>query len=41
MYVVDVIFLGVDGVKFVDVNDDGRFDVVIGWEEGGLIRFYF
>ena len=29
--------VGADGVRLADVNDDGLFDVITGWEEGGAI----
>ncbi len=32
---------GADGVKLIDVNTDGRPDVVTAWEEGGTIRVYY
>jgi hypothetical protein len=32
---------GAGGVKLVDVNTDGRPDIVTGWEQGGLVRAYF
>ena len=31
---------GADGVRPLDVNRDGRLDLVTGWEEGGIIRVY-
>lgn len=31
---------GADGVKFGDLNNDGRLDIVTGWEEGGEVRVY-
>ncbi len=31
---------GADGVRLVDVNDDGLADITTGWEEGGVIRVY-
>jgi len=31
---------GADGVRLADVNDDGRLDIVTGWEEGGVVRVY-
>tara|TARA_R110002049_G_scaffold4601_5_gene32422 strand:+ start:602808 stop:604097 length:1290 start_codon:yes stop_codon:yes gene_type:complete len=31
---------GADGVRPLDVNGDGRLDLVTGWEEGGKIRVY-
>lgn len=32
---------GADGVRLIDVNTDGRPDVVTGWEQGGVVRIYF
>lgn len=32
---------GADGVKFGDFDQDGRLDLVTGWEEGGEIRVCF
>lgn len=31
---------GADGVKLADWNEDGRWDIVTGWEEGGLTKVY-
>jgi hypothetical protein len=31
---------GADGVKSRDINSDYRQDLVVGWEEGGIIRVY-
>lgn len=31
---------GADGVRLADCNDDGRLDIVTGWEEGDAIRIY-
>ncbi len=39
-HVIDASSHGADGVKFTDVNRDGRPDVVTGWEEGGVVRLY-
>ncbi|MFN7921532.1 MAG: VCBS repeat-containing protein [Bryobacteraceae bacterium] len=40
-YTIDDTSQGADGVKLIDVNTDGRPDVVTGWEEGGVVRAYF
>ena len=32
---------GANGVKLIDINTDGRPDVVTAWEEGGAIRVYY
>lgn len=39
-HVIDATSHGADGVKFTDVNRDGRPDAVTGWEEGGVVRLY-
>lgn len=31
---------GADGIKFSDVNDDGKQDIVTGWEESGFTKIY-
>lgn len=31
---------GADGVKLGHLNDDGRIDLTVGWEEGGITRIY-
>jgi hypothetical protein len=31
---------GADGVRMMDINDDGHLDIATGWEEGGVIRVY-
>jgi len=31
---------GADGVRLLDVNADGRPDIVTGWEQGGVTRVY-
>lgn len=31
---------GADGVRPADVNGDGRLDLCVGWEEGGIVRVY-
>ena len=40
-YTIDNSSRGADGVKLIDVNTDGRPDVVTAWEEGGAIRVYY
>lgn len=39
-HVIDDSSKGADGVKFGDLNGDGRLDIVTGWEEGGEVRVY-
>ena len=40
MHVIDNSSRGADGVRLLDVNQDGRLDIATGWEEGGRIRAY-
>ncbi len=39
-HAIDDSFRGADGVRLADVNNDGRQDVVTGWEESGITRLY-
>jgi hypothetical protein len=39
-HVIDNSSSGADGVKLADVNNDGRLDIVTGWEEGGFTKLY-
>ena len=39
-HTIDASSRGADGVRLMDVNGDGRLDVVTGWEEGGVVRVY-
>ena len=39
-HIIDNSSVGADGVRFADFDDDGYTDIVTGWEEGGLVRFY-
>ena len=39
-HTIDNTSLGADGAKPADVNGDGRMDLVVGWEEGGVSRLY-
>mgnify|MGYP003135488451 CR=1 FL=1 len=39
-HTIDDSSLGSDGTKFSDVNNDGKFDLVTGWEEGEVSRIY-
>lgn len=39
-HTIDDSSLGSDGTKFSDVNNDGKFDLITGWEEGGVSRIY-
>ena len=40
-HIIDNQSTGADGVKYMDINDDGRVDLVTGWEEGGVTKVYF
>jgi len=40
MHVIDNSSSGADGVKLADINNDGRLDIVTGWEEGGVTKLY-
>lgn len=37
-HTIDKSSRGADGVRLADINADGRWDLVTGWEEGGQIR---
>lgn len=39
-HAIDDSSLGADGTKIADVNGDGKTDLVVGWEEGGVSRLY-
>ncbi|WP_158857646.1 FG-GAP repeat domain-containing protein [Lunatibacter salilacus] len=39
-HTIDNTSLGSDGSKLADVNGDGRMDLIVGWEEGGVSRLY-
>ncbi|MEX2565801.1 MAG: FG-GAP and VCBS repeat-containing protein [Cyclobacteriaceae bacterium] len=41
MHTIDNSSLGSDGTKLADVNGNGKMDMVVGWEEGGITRLYF
>lgn len=38
LHIIDASSRGADGVRLGDVDEDGRLDIVTGWEEGGKIR---
>lgn len=40
MHVIDNSLSGADGVKLGDIDNDGRLDIVTGWEEGGFTKLY-
>jgi hypothetical protein len=40
VHTIDNSSRGADGVRLLDVNQDGRLDIATGWEEGGRIRAY-
>jgi len=39
-HVIDNSLSGADGVKLADINNDGRLDIVTGWEEAGITKLY-
>lgn len=39
-HVIDGDSKGADGVRLMDVNEDGLKDIAVGWEEGALVRVY-
>jgi len=39
-HIIDNSSSGADGVKLMDLNKDGRLDIVTGWEEGGYTKLY-
>ena len=39
-HTIDAGSRGADGVRLLDINRDGRVDLVTGWEEGGQVRAY-
>ena len=39
-HTIDDSFSGADGVKLADINEDGRLDIVTGWEESGITKLY-
>lgn len=40
-HIIDNTTRGADGVRLMDINGDGRPDIVTGWEEGGVVRVYY
>ena len=40
MHTIDDSSYGADGMRLADVNADGNPDLVVPWEEGGLVRVY-
>jgi len=40
MHIIDNTSRGADGVRLMDINNDGLPDIATGWEEGGVIRTY-
>lgn len=41
MHIIDNTSSGADGTKLVDANNDGKMDIVTGWEQGNIARMYF
>ena len=39
-HTIDNASSGADGIKLADINQDGRMDLVTGWEEGGITKLY-
>ena len=39
-HVIDNSLSGADGVRLLDVNNDGLLDITTGWEEGGYTKVY-
>ena len=39
-HTIDSSSSGADGIKIADMNGDGLWDIVTGWEEGSLTRLY-
>ena len=40
MHVIDSGLRGGDGVRLLDVDDDGDLDLAVGWEQSGVVRLY-
>lgn len=40
MHTIDDSSQGTDGVRFADINGDGRLDITTPWEQGGQVRVY-
>lgn len=40
MHVIDNSSKGADGAKVVDADGDGKMDIVVGWEQGHIVRLY-
>jgi len=40
MHVIDNSSFGADGVRISDVNEDGRIELLVGWEQGDVVRLY-
>ncbi len=39
-HTIETGLLGADGAKLIDVNGDGRLDIVTGWEQSGIAGIY-
>ncbi|MCH8192994.1 MAG: VCBS repeat-containing protein, partial [Planctomycetes bacterium] len=40
VHVIDSGLSGGDGVRLLDVDDDGDLDLAVGWEQSGVVRLY-
>ncbi|MFT5738079.1 MAG: hypothetical protein ACI9SG_002431, partial [Maribacter sp.] len=40
LHVIDNVGSGADGIRLLDINNDGKQDIVTGWEESGDTKVY-
>ena len=40
LHTIDNTSAGADGAKLYDVNRDGQAEIVVGWEQGNVVRLY-